>query len=304
MEKKLIFLVGPTGIGKSSAALWLARKLNAEIVSCDSMQVYRKMDIITSKPTSSERRLVKHYMLDIIAPSRKYDVASFRKEALEACRRIILKGKTPLLVGGSGLYYSVLIDGLFERSGQDRQIRSKLTCQLKKQGNAYLYRKLAKVDPESADKIHPNDSRRIIRALEVYLKTGRKISQLQKERVGLEKDYKVKIFGLDMARDALYEKINERVESMFDSGLINEVKKVFKFKLSNTARFAIGLSELRDFLKGKTTFEESKELIKKNTRNYAKRQLTWFRKDKRISWVKINKEDSPKIVAEKIWRKL
>ncbi|MFA5200644.1 MAG: tRNA (adenosine(37)-N6)-dimethylallyltransferase MiaA, partial [Candidatus Omnitrophota bacterium] len=168
IKKRLIFLVGPTGIGKSAAAICLAKKINGEIISCDSMQVYRKMDIITSKALASERKIVKHHMLDILDPGKQYDVASYRKEALAVCDRIISKGKIPLFVGGSGLYYSILIDGLFERVGEDRLVRSKLNKEADKRGSSYLYKKLKTIDKQAAGKIHPNDTRRIIRALEVY----------------------------------------------------------------------------------------------------------------------------------------
>jgi tRNA dimethylallyltransferase len=304
IKKRLIFLVGPTGIGKSAAAICLAKKINGEIISCDSMQVYRKMDIITSKALASERKIVKHHMLDILDPGKQYDVASYRKEALAVCDRIISKGKIPLFVGGSGLYYSILIDGLFERAGEDRLIRSKLNKEADKRGSSYLYKKLKIIDKQAAGKIHPNDTRRIIRALEVYLKTGKKISELQMERTGLGEEYEFKIFGLDMPRNALYEKVNNRVERMFDLGLTGEVKSLLRSKLSKTARSAIGINELKGFLKGNYGLEEAKDLIKRNSRNYAKRQFTWFRKDKRIKWIKINQKDSPFQIAKKIWKKL
>ncbi|MCX5698682.1 MAG: tRNA (adenosine(37)-N6)-dimethylallyltransferase MiaA [Candidatus Omnitrophica bacterium] len=304
LKKKIIFLLGPTGIGKSAVAINLAKKINAQIISCDSMQVYRKMDILTSKATSGQRKKVKHYLLDMIDPEQEYNVAKYRKAALSICDKLFFKGKIPLFVGGTGLYYSIIIDGLFPAVPRDRLIRVKLEKQLKLKGNKYLYRRLVKVDSAAAGKIHPNDARRIIRALEVYLKTGRRISVLQKSRAGLAKEYEVKIFGLNSKRQALYDTINQRVDKMFNLGLVNEVKRLLKYKLSQTAQCAIGIRELKGFFDGQYSLVEAKRLIQRNSRHYAKRQLTWFRKDKRIQWININKMETPSQLALKLWKKL
>ncbi|MDD5465197.1 MAG: tRNA (adenosine(37)-N6)-dimethylallyltransferase MiaA [Candidatus Omnitrophica bacterium] len=304
LKKEIIFLVGPTGIGKSAVAISLAKKINAEIVSCDSMQVYRKMDIITSKATPFQRKKVKHHLLGIIDPAKEYDAAKYRKDVLLICDKLFLKGKTPLVVGGTGLYYSILIDGLFSAAPQDKKIRAKLNKQLALKGSAYLYKKLAEIDPQASKKIHPNDVRRIIRALEVYLKTGKQISVLQKNRIGLGREYEIKVFGLNTDREFLYDKINQRVDKMFDSGLINEVSRLFKQKLSKTAACAIGIRQLKGYFDGLYSLSDARGLIQRDSRHYAKRQLTWFRKDKRIQWININKKESPAQVALKIWKKL
>ena len=304
VKKKIIFLLGPTGIGKSAVAIGLAKKINAEIISCDSMQVYRCMDILTSVVTSAQRKKVKHHLLSMINPEQEYNVAEYRKAALLICDKIFKKGKIPLFVGGTGLYYSMIVDGLFPAVPQNRLIRQKLEKQLKLKGNKYLYRRLVKVDKVAAAKIHPHDVRRIIRALEVYLKTGICISQLQKNRIGLGKEYKVKIFGLNLKRQSLYARIDQRVEIMFKLGLINEVKRLLKHKLSRTAKCAIGIDELKGYFAGQYSLVEAKRLMQRNSRHYAKRQLTWFRKDKRIVWININKMESPARVALKIWKKL
>lgn len=304
LKKKIVFLLGPTAIGKSSVAINLAKKIKAEIISCDSMQVYRKMDIITSKASFSQRKKIQHHLLDIIDPSKEYNVAKYRKEALLICDKLCSKDKIPLFVGGTGLYYSIIVDGLFPAVPEDKLIREKLTKQLATKGGKYLYQRLMKADPESAKKIHPNDTRRIIRALEVYLKTGKPISVLQKTRVGLGDDYEIKIFGLNSKRQLLYEKIDQRVDKMFKLGLVNEVKKLTKCQLSKTAACAIGIRELQGYFNGQYPLEEARRLIQRNSRHYAKRQLTWFRKDKRIQWVNVSQTEAPERVALKLWKKL
>lgn len=304
LKKKIIFLVGPTAIGKSAVAISLAKKINAEILSCDSMQVYRKMDIITSKATLAQRKKIKHHLLGIAGPGKEYNVAKYRKDALSICKKLFQKGKVTLFVGGTGLYYSMIIDGLFPAAPEDKLIRAKLNKELEFKGSRYLYRRLVKVDPQACKKIHPNDARRIVRALEVYLKTGRPISVLQKSRVGLGKEYEIKIFGLNSNRQLLYERINQRVEKMFSLGLISEVKSLFKRKLSKTAACAIGIRELEGYFNGSWPLEEAKRLIQRNSRRYAKRQLTWFRKDKRIEWINIKEKERPREVAQRIYKSL
>ena len=304
LKKKIVFLLGPTGIGKSAVAISLAKKINAEIISCDSMQVYRAMGILTSRVTAKQRKKVKHHLLGVIDPGQEYNVAKYRQEALAICDKLFSKSKIPLFVGGTGLYYSMIVDGLFPAVPLDKSIRLKLEKQLKLKGNKYLYRKLVKVDSAAAKKIHPHDARRIIRALEVYLKTGRRISQLQKNRNGLEKEYKLKIFGLNSKRQLLYDTIDQRVDKMFKRGLINEVKRLVKHKLSRTAKCAIGIRELIGYFAGQYPLAEARRLIQRNSRHYAKRQLTWFRKDKRIRWFNVDKMESPAQVAFKLWKKL
>jgi len=303
-KKKVIFLLGPTAIGKSATAIHLAKKINAEIISCDSMQVYRSMEVVTSQPTCAQRKKVKHYLLGVIDPSKEYNVARYRKDAMSVCKKLFLKGKTSLFVGGAGLYYSVIVDGLFPAAPEDKLIRGRLYKQLALKGNKYLYKRLAKVDPLSAKKIHPNDTRRIIRALEVYAKTGMPISALQKSRVGLGNEYEIKIFALNADRQALYDKIDQRVNKMFSSGLINQARDLLGRKLSKTANCAIGIRELEGYFNGSYSLQEAKRLIQRNSRHYAKRQLTWFRKDKRINWINLKDKETPGEVAKRIWKKL
>jgi tRNA dimethylallyltransferase len=268
------------------------------------MQVYRSLDIITSKATVEQKKAIKHHLLSIINPTREYNVAKYRKQAILICDKLFKKGKIPLFVGGTGLYYSIIVDGLFPAVPEDKKIRLKLYKLLASQGSNYLHKRLAKVDPVSGLKIHAHDAKRIIRALEVFMLTGKPISHLQKQRVGLGPEYEVKVFGLNLDRQALYSKIDQRVEKMFKLGLIPEVQKLLKRKLSQTASYAIGLRELQGYFKQEYSLAEAKRLIKRNSRHYAKRQLTWFKHDQRIQWIKINKTNTPAQIALNLWKKL
>ena len=304
MKPKLVFLVGPTAIGKTKVAVLLAKKLNAEIISCDSMQVYKNMDIVTSKPGCALRKMVKHHLIDIISPVVEYNVSKYRREAIKKIGEIVNKGKLPLFVGGTGLYRSILIDGIFKQKAQNKLIRSRLFKQAKKFGSTYLYKRLEKIDPEAAGKIHPNDTKRLVRALEVFEASGEPISKLQKQRRGLADEYDIKIFCLNMERDKLYQRIDKRVDKMFEDGVEKEVKKLLKLKLSRTAKYAIGIRELKGYFAGEYDLAEANRLIKRNSRLYAKRQLTWFRKDKRISWINIAKKETPERISKRIWKEL
>lgn len=304
MKKKLIFIVGPTAIGKTNVACVLAGKINAEIVSCDSMQIYKGMEIITSKPSPLLIKKIPHHLIGILTATKEYNVSRYRKAALKKIKEIIKRGNVPVFVGGSGLYVSILIDGIFKARSANQDIRKRLYGQVLDTGSVCLYEKLKKLDPEAADKIHPNDTRRIVRALEVFETTGRPISWLQRQRKGLRDEYAIKIFGLNMERDKLYRRIECRVDRMFEQGLINEVRRLLKLKLSKTAYCAIGIKELKGYFDGWYDLEEAKRLIKRNTRAYAKRQLTWFRKDKRIKWINVKDRETPEKVAQRILKGL
>ncbi len=301
---EIIFIVGPTAVGKSRVAVELAKKMNAEIISCDSMQIYKGMDIITSYPPAKLRRKVSHHLVSVVSPVREFNVNQYRRRACGLLRRIIKKGKTVIFVGGTGLYMSVLIDGIFIGGEEDSGLRSKLYRMAEKKGLMYIYKRLVKVDPDAAARIHPHDRRRIVRALEVYHSTGKPISVLQKQRRGLADDYDVKSFYLDLNRKELYRRIDSRLEGMFEDGLIEEVEKLQGNRLSRTARSCLGIKELSDYLGGRMGLADCKALISRNTRNYAKRQISWFRRDKRIQWIKVKKNDSPKEIAKRIWKEL
>lgn len=300
MNKRIVFIVGPTAVGKSEIAVALAKKINAEIISCDSMQIYKEMNILTSKPSITLRKKIPHYLIDLISPSKEYNVSDYNKEALKIIKKIFKKGKIPIFVGGTGLYVSVLIDGIFKGRAKNQRIRNKLYELSKSKGNRYIYNRLKKVDPEAAGKIHPNDKKRIIRALEVFESLGKPISLLQKQRKGLKDKYDIEVFCLNMKRSNLYKRIDQRVERMFENGLINEVKGLLRSRLIKTASYAIGIQELKGYFDGLYDLEETKRLIKRDTRHYAKRQLTWFRKDKRINWVNVGYNEKPVQTANKI----
>ncbi|MCX5708122.1 MAG: tRNA (adenosine(37)-N6)-dimethylallyltransferase MiaA [Candidatus Omnitrophica bacterium] len=285
MKPQIIFLVGPTAAGKTVLAIKIAQKLNAEIISCDSMQIYKGMEILSSQPSKAELKKVRHHLLSEVNPEKEFDVSRYRSLALRKIKEIHKKGKLPLFVGGSGLYMSIVIDGIFKVKAEDKNIREKLYCQAGRRGSLYLHQRLAKVDPQAASRIHPNDTKRIVRALEVFEVSGKPISELQATRVGLGNKYDIHILGLDIPRVKLDLKINKRVEKMFRQGLVNEVKKLLKLKLSRTSCYAIGIKEVQGYLEGFYGLKEARELIKKNTRHYARRQMTWFRKDKRIKWI-------------------
>ncbi len=286
-KPKIIFLLGPTAAGKSELAIRLAKGINAEIISCDSMQIYKKMDIISSKPSLSIRRQLRHHLIDIISAQEEYDASLYRQDALMAVKEILKRGRVPLFVGGTGFYASSVLDGIFRGPGQNKEIREALYKEAERKGSGCLYRRLQRVDPGATKRIHPNDLKRIIRALEVWIYSGRPISEWQKRRRGIARDYNVKMFCLCRARDELYARIDTRVDRMFRKGIVKEVKSLLRDGLSKTASCAIGIKEIKGYLEGKYSLIEAKDLIKRHTRQYAKSQLTWFRRDRRITWVEI-----------------
>lgn len=283
--KTLIFIIGPTASGKTKVAFELAKKINGEIISADSMQVYKGMDILTAKPSKRIKEEVPHHLIDIISPEQDFSAADFRKKALLAIKKIQQKKKIPIIVGGTGLYVRALIDGLFEAPAADLKIRRRLENLALDRGASYLYNILLQIDRQAAKRIHPNDQRRIIRAIEVYKKTGQPISKLQANTKGIKDKYEIKIFGLDISRTALYQRINKRVEDMFKRGVAEEVKSILSLKLSETAIQALGIKEIKGYLEGNYSLDEAKRVLARNTRHYAKRQLTWFRKMEGVKWV-------------------
>ncbi len=303
-QNRIIFLVGPTAAGKTEAAVNLARRINAEIISCDSMQIYKGMDIVASKPSRAVMRRMAHHLISIVPPDKEYSAFKYRKEAIGKIKGILKKGRLPLFVGGTGLYMSILIDGIFTAKTGNKKLRERLYKEAERRGSKYLYQKLIEADPEAASRIHPNDTRRIVRALEVFKATGKPISELQKQRIGLGDGYDIRIFCLNMPRDKLYKRIDGRVDKMFRRGLLREINKLLKLKLSRTASCCLGIRELKGYFDGLYDLESAKRLIKRNSRSYAKKQLTWFRKDKRIRWVNVKEKESPSVTAGKIERML
>jgi tRNA dimethylallyltransferase len=297
--KTIIFLTGPTAVGKTAVSLHMAKALNAEIISCDSMQIYKYMDIGTQKPNHKQQGKIQHHMISCISPSKGFSVADFRKRALRCIRAIEKKGKRVLFTGGTALYIKALVDGLFQSPPADHALRKRLLNQEGKEGQGYLYKKLCCVDMETAKLLHPNDTRRIIRALEVYATTKVPMSELKKGTKGLTEKYNIRIFCLNRDRQRLYDIIDKRVELMFRQGLVAECQRLKKKNLSMTARHALGYKEVFECIDKKMEISHAKESIKKQTRNFAKRQLSWFRNDKRMEWIDIDNK-APVEVARSI----
>ncbi|NQT06455.1 MAG: tRNA (adenosine(37)-N6)-dimethylallyltransferase MiaA [Candidatus Omnitrophica bacterium] len=298
MKDKVITIAGPTAVGKTEFAIRLAKRIGGEIISADSMQAYRSMDIVSQKPTPKQRRAVPHHLIDMLDPGEEYSAAEFAKRASALIEDIIKKSRIPLIVGGSGLYIKALIGGLFPSPKKDTDLRRRLEAEAKRFGKGRLHEKLKAVDPAAADSIHPNDLRRIVRALEVYHLTGFPISQQKKKAEGIQKRFNVKRFGLIRPRDIIYKRIEERVEEMFAAGLVKEVQRIKKGKMSITASASVGYKEVSGYLAGEYSLREAKGLLKKNTRHLAKKQLTWFRADKDIAWIDIEKISSKDAIEQ------
>ncbi|MEW6009592.1 MAG: tRNA (adenosine(37)-N6)-dimethylallyltransferase MiaA [Candidatus Omnitrophota bacterium] len=278
----------------------MARKLNGEIISCDSMQVYKNLPTLTAQPPKSILKLVRHHLISILPLSAEYSAAKFIRQAKKKIKEIFDKGKIPIIVGGSGFYASALLDGLFQGPGEDSNLRRKLEKEATEFGNDYLYQRLQKLDPQTANEIHPHNLRRLVRAIEVCIKTGKKFSQVKRNRCGLWDNYDVKLIGLSRNRQELYQRIDKRVEQMFKKDVIKEVKSALNLPLSKTARQIIGINEIADYLEGRYNKEEARRLIERNSRHFAKRQLTWFKRDKRIDWIEIKELDRPEQIVQRI----
>lgn len=288
----LLVIVGPTAVGKTALALRLAETLAGEIISADSMQIYQGMDIGTAKPSAEEQQRVRHHLIDIISPAETFNVQDWVKLAEKAIEDITARGKTPIVAGGTGLYVNALLDGfLFPDTSADPELRKKLEARGERDP-ASLHAELAQVDPAAAARLHPNDLRRVIRALEVYYRTGSPISVLQKKAQRAHRPYDPLYIGLTRDRADLYARINLRVDEMLQQGLLEEVKELKERFLDAsrqnraelTALQALGYKEILWALEGQKSLEEAVEILKRDTRRYAKRQLSWFRRDKRIKW--------------------
>lgn len=291
---KVIILLGPTGVGKTEVSILLAKALNTEIISADSMQIYRGMDIGTAKPSKEQRMSVKHHMIDVISPSESYSVGRYIEDVTPVIDELHRKGKIPIVAGGTGLYIKAMTRGIFSGPSADWKLREELASLEEGQGGA-LYSYLQKLDPEAASKIMPADTRRIIRALEVCLKTKKGISEFQ-QKLTTPLPYEFIKIGLRRERKELYRMLKNRVDKMIDEGLVEEVKKLTSLVSNSklqTPNFelscmqAIGYKEIAMYLNGEIPFEEAIRLIKRNTKRYAKRQFTWFKKEEDIHWIDI-----------------
>jgi tRNA dimethylallyltransferase len=284
-KKKLIVLIGPTAVGKTALSIYLAKKFNCEIISGDSMQIYKGMDIGTAKIKKEEMEGVPHHLIDIKEPEEAFSVAEFQKRVREKIDEIHERNAIPMIVGGTGLYIqSVMYDYQFSDIAGDDKYRKALEELANQEGNLFLYQKLKEIDIESAEKIHPNNIRRVIRALEIYHCTGKTATEYQQKQQP-EVLYDVALVGLTMDRDQLYERINARIEIMLNEGLLEEVKELYDRKVRNVQSIqAIGYKELYEFFDGNINLEEAIEQLKQNSRRYAKRQLTWFRNKMDVAW--------------------
>ena len=284
--QRITVICGPTASGKTSLGVQLAIKFDGEVISADSRQVYVGMDIGTSKPTKEERAGIAHHMIDLVFPDEEFNAYMFKEMARRKIGEITSRGKRAIIVGGTGLYIKALVSGLVRGIAPFKEIRKVLKDDLAVRGQAVLYERLKKVDPSSADRIASKDSQRIIRALEVYLATGRPLSSLQESHGFREQPYNVHWIGVRPPRKLLYERIDRRVDEMFKRGFVNEVSGLREkgFIESLPSMKSLGYSELMDYLAGRCKLEEARENIKKNTRRFAKRQMTWFRSMKGIEW--------------------
>ncbi|WP_333637749.1 tRNA (adenosine(37)-N6)-dimethylallyltransferase MiaA [Tissierella praeacuta] len=288
----LFILIGPTAIGKTALSVELAKRINGEIISADSMQIYKYMNIGSAKITKEEMENIPHHLIDIIFPNEDFTVADFKNNAVKLIKDINNRGKLPIVAGGTGLYINSLVYNLnFTQVAPNEEIRVKLESLGDKHGNEYLHQELEKIDIESAEKISVNDRKRIIRAIEIFEITGKPMSEHNKNfRVPVE-DYNLVMIGLNMDRKELYNRINLRVDIMIEEGLVEEVNNLLKMGYNKelVSMQGIGYKEILMYLEGNISLEKSIELIKQGSRNYAKRQLTWFRRDNRIKWVNVDK---------------
>ncbi|MGN0278359.1 MAG: tRNA (adenosine(37)-N6)-dimethylallyltransferase MiaA [Lachnospiraceae bacterium] len=292
LDKKLVILTGPTAVGKSELAVKLAKEIGGEIISADSMQVYRHMDIGSAKILPEEMESIPHHLIDVLEPTEEFNVVVFQKMAKNAMEGIRQRGHIPILTGGTGFYIqAVLYDIDFTHNDEDSRLRRQLEQLANDKGNEILYERLKQIDPESCETIHPNNVKRVIRAIEFYEKTGKKISQHNREQHENLSPYRFAYFVLNDERAKLYDRIDKRVEKMLVQGLVEEVESLKNMGCTRdlVSMQGLGYKEILDYLSGNCSLEEAVYLIKRDTRHFAKRQLTWFRREKDVTW--INKQE-------------
>ena len=304
MKQHLYIITGPTASGKTDVALYIARQLdNAEIISADSMQVYRKMDIGTAKVPVNIRKMIPHHLIDIVDPWESYNMGKYVKDARNIVSKMN-KDKRILIVGGTGLYIRGITKGVFKGPAADWEFRDQLQSVANEKGSAYLHNLLNKVDPVSAARLHPKDHKRVIRAIEVYEKTGTTISRLQKLYLTQEPDFEYSIFVINRPKEDLYKRIDSRIEDMFEHGLVNEVIALRENPngLSRQAQQALGYKETLQYLDNKMDIQDTKDMIKRNTKKFAKRQMTWFRSFSNTFWINSTSEHNCETVGDEILR--
>ena len=296
-KPKVIVICGPTASGKTSLSVELAKKCNGEIISADSMQIYKEMNIGTAKVTPEEMQGIKHYMIDIVSPTERYSVAEFKVQAEKAIEEILKKGKTPIIAGGTGLYVNSLVYNIqYNDIKIDEEYRKYLEERVEKEGLQSLYEEAKKIDFEAMKSISKNDQKRILRVLEMYHQTGKTKTELEKESRKEEVKYDYKVYAINWEREELYKRINKRVDIMIEQGLIEEVENLIKkYNKFPTAMQGLGYKEVVEYLDKKITKEEMIEKIKMETRRYAKRQITWFKKIENVKWIQGNETISNNI---------
>jgi len=300
-KNPLIVVLGPTASGKTGLSIEIAHLIKGEIISTDSRQIYKGMEIGTDAISEKEQDGVPHHMLGIVTPDREFSLAEYKDEALKKIEEIKKRGNIPMLVGGTGLYISSIMEGYdVPRIAPDKKLREKLYKEAEKYGNEYLHAKLAKLDPVSAKKIHPNNVRYVVRAIEINLSSGKnKIDKKKKTQ-----SFDVLMIGLEWPRDELYERIDMRVDRQFERGLVKEVKKLLKKYDENLpAMSSLGVKEIVPYIKGEKSLDECVKILKKNTRNYAKRQLTWFRRYENINWIQCKTPKKPQKQKKQSFKK-
>ena len=302
MHHTLWVLTGPTACDKTEIGFTVAQKIRGEIISADSMLFYRGMDIGTAKPPLGMRELVPHHFIDIIGPWESYSVGKYVDDVETLINDTDSKEKKFLFVGGSPLYIKGLVDGIFNGPEADWNIRRELEELAEKKGSQHVHDILQKIDPVKAGELHPNNLRRIIRAIEVYRITGKPVSVLQEQYKQARKSYRFKIMCITRAREDIYRRINERVDTMFGKGLVNEVQSLLDNPegLSKQARKALGYKEIIQYLDGELTLDEVKDMVKLSTRRFAKRQMTWFRSFPNVQWIEADEHEGPESISEEI----
>ncbi len=291
MEKiKIVTVAGPTASGKTALAVKLAKRFSGEVISADSMQVYKGMDIATAKPDEEEMSGIPHHLISVISPDEEFSVSRFKEMAEKSVKEIVSRGNLPILAGGTGLYVDCFLGNTsFLENTKNDEIRRTLSQRAEKEGTEALYNELKEKDPSAAEKIHPNNSLKIIRALEIFYSSGKTLTAQNEQSHLEESPYESFIIGLNaLDREFLYDRINKRVDIMLEAGLVEETKKFFETETASTACQAIGYKELKPYLDGLISLEEAAENLKQSTRRYAKRQLTWFRRNEKIKWLNID----------------
>ena len=301
MKKKLLVIAGPTGVGKTELSIELAKRLNGEIISADSMQIYKYMDIGSAKITEEEMGGIEHYLIDVVSPSEPFSAAEFKKEGTNALEKIEAKGKLPIIVGGTGLYINALTCNMnFTETDKDEEYRKELEDLANKHGNEYIHEFLKDIDPISYKEIHANNRKRVIRALEVYKLTGKPFSSYNAGEDFYKSEYDIYFYVLTMDRDKLYERINKRVDIMMEKGLLEECIKLKEmgYTSSEQSMQGIGYKEMLFYLQGDVSLDVAIDMVKQGSRNYAKRQLTWFRRDPRAIFLDKDKLSDIEIIGK------